>query len=96
MKASKSLLKTGEFNTLQIALGQAHNDLSIVADDRLFVKPASMMTLDWMHILFAGGVQSCVRNLATSNEKGLKNQVCPHPQIRQCILVNSKLVVLAE
>ena len=90
LKALKGSVKTGEFNTLQIALGQVHNDLSIVADDRLFIRPASMMTLDWMHIMFVGGaVQSCVRNIATSNEKGLKDQVCPHPHIRQCILVKN-------
>ena len=96
LKALKGSVTKGEFEALQIAMGQVYNDSSIVADDRMFVKPASMITLDWMHLLFVGGVQSRVCYLATSNEKGLKHQVRPHPHIRLCILGNNGLVVRAE
>ena len=59
LTASKDTVTAKKFKAMEKSLGQVHNDKSVFADDWLndhVVEPTSLITLDWMHIFFVGGL----------------------------------------
>ena len=59
LTASKGIMTKQKFETMEKSLGQVHNDKCVFADDWLndhVVRPTYLITLDWMHIFFVGGV----------------------------------------
>jgi len=60
LKASHSTMSKVAFETLEKATGFAYDPDSLLADEQLrtYVKPASSMTMDWMHNFLQSGTAS--------------------------------------